>query len=439
MRLELIEDPNQPPVLRPPRVTPGATHPACEEEWERHGEQAAAVANRESNVGAECESPADHERHPRQTDEGATDHRRDEQGGSGWPEGVQPRLHGRWRDGAGLPENDRTSDEYNDETAEDDASGVAGHGEHYGRDTDEVSPIVSSVSGESYAMFRRVRVIAIVVAVLIGSSAPAFADFDQAQIEKARSGTLTPTFQEDLPGHEVRQLNSLELGDPNSRGKGSGSGAMGPGNGSQVDPRLRQRPRRDGARRVDTREYHERERESGGPVSGVLTMFMWGLLAVGAGLLIFWFVSEMAKGDSEAALPIGDDNDAAVKAATAAIIDKPLGDADELAARGEFAEAIHTLLLRTLHELARSAMVRVERSHTSREILARVPLAPDAREALSMLITYVELTHFGDDPAGAADYAKCREQFNRFASAFRAGLAITSRQPQALGGTSLAS
>jgi hypothetical protein len=56
-----------------------------------------------------------------------------------------------------------------------------------------------------------------------------------------------------------------------------------------------------------------------------------------------------------------------------------------------------------------------------------------------VLITYVELTHFGDEPAGANDYARCREQFNRFATAFRAGLAVQA-SPQRLGGaTSLAS
>jgi hypothetical protein len=290
-----------------------------------------------------------------------------------------------------------------------------------------------------------VRVLAIVCAVVFGMSAPAFADIDASKIEKARDSTLTPTFQEDLPGHETRPLGELTLGDPGGRRNGSGSGsgsgsAQAAGPGSQ-DPRLRQRPPREGARRIDTREYQERERarEEAGPVSGLLTMFMWGLLAVGLGLLIFWFVSEFAKSDADVALPVEDDSDAKVKAQTAAIIDRPLGDADDLAARGEFAEAIHTLLLRTLHELARSAMVRVERSHTSREILRRVPLAADAKEALSMLITYVELTHFGDDPANAADYAKCREQFNRFATAFRAGLAIAKDQPQRLmaGGTSL--
>ena len=291
------------------------------------------------------------------------------------------------------------------------------------------------------------RVIAAVVAVVVGIGAPAYAEVAEDKIEKARNGTLTTSYQDDLPGHEMVVLGgsmggggsgSIGGGSGNGSGGGSGMGSAG-GSGSQVDPRLRQRPRREGARRIDTREYQERARsqDDAGPMSSVLTMLMWGLLAVGLGLLVFWFASEMSKSGEDVALPEKDDGDAAVKAATAAIIDKPLGDADELAARGEFAEAIHTLLLRTLHELARSAMVRVERSHTSREILGRVSLAADAREALSVLITYVELTHFGDDPAGAADYAKCREQFNRFANAFRAGLAITSRQPRALGGTSL--
>ena len=272
------------------------------------------------------------------------------------------------------------------------------------------------------------RVIATVVAMLVGMTAPAWAEIDASKIEKARSGTLTTTFQDDLPGYEVVEAGSGSAGDMRA--------------GSQTDPRLRRRPQRDSARRIDTREYEERERASGdGGVSGVMTMFMWGLIAVGIGLMIFWFASEFTKGDPDVALP-AEDADAAVKAATAAIIDKPLGDADELAARGEYVEAIHTLLLRTLQELAKSAAVRVERSHTSREILARVPLAPDARDALGVLITYVELTHFGDEPAGANDYARCREQFNRFATAFKAGLAIAqqSLQPQRLGGgTSLAS
>jgi hypothetical protein len=430
-----------------PRVSARAANTPCEEEGQGDGEQAAGVPDREPDIGTEREATSDDKRHPRQADERAADERRDEQYGSGGTERRQPRAHGGRRDRAGLPEVDSARDEYNAEHNEERAPGVAGH-----RCTianlDEVSSDSFTRPRSKLCHVRGVRVLATVVAMLVGMSAPALAEIDASKIEKARDTTLTPTFQEDLPGYEFRRLGEFTLGDPGSRrgngsGSGSGSGSgVAEGGGSQTDPRMRNRPNREGARRIDTREYQERERarEEAGPVSGLLTMFMWGLIAVGAGLLIFWFVSEMAKGDSDVALPAEDDSDAAVKAATAAIIDKPLGDADDLAARGEYAEAIHTLLLRTLHELARNAAVRVERSHTSREILRRVPLATDAEEALSMLITYVELTHFGDDPANAADYAKCREQFNRFATAFRAGLAIAKDQPQKLmagGGTSL--
>jgi hypothetical protein len=194
---------------------------------------------------------------------------------------------------------------------------------------------------------------------------------------------------------------------------------------------------RESAKRIDTREQRDLEGGRGG-LGSLLQVLMWGVLAVGLGLGLFWFATELAKYDEDAKLP-PDEEAAAIQAATTAIIDKPLGDADELAARGEFAEAIHTLLLRTLHELARSAMVRVERSHTSREILARVPLLADAREALGGLINAVELTHFGDEPASAADYANCREHFNRFAIAFKNGLAVQQRRPAVGGGTAVAS
>ena len=268
---------------------------------------------------------------------------------------------------------------------------------------------------------QRVRGLA-VACVLLGAT-PAFAITD-AEIERARNGALTSDFQEDIPGYQPQDGKTGKTG-----------------NNPWTDPDRREQVRRDDepgrreARRIDTREYNH-EDEDGGALGGLMNILLWGLLAVTFGLVLFWVVSEFAKSTDDAVLPAEEKQDA-IAAATAAIIDKPLGDADELAARGEYAEAIHTLLLRTLHELARSAMVRVERSHTSREILARVPLLADAREALSVLITYVELTHFGDDPANADDYGKCREQFSRFASAFKAGLAIQQRVPQG-GGTAVA-
>jgi hypothetical protein len=292
-------------------------------------------------------------------------------------------------------------------------------------------------------MFAAVRVLTFAVAVVIGIAAPAAAEVSSAQIERARDRALTVDYQDELPGHTWVRVDGSRGG--TGTGTGSGGGTARPdrlGRGSadnahvDRDRRLGRRQTRDRDELRDTRELRRRD-DDDGPMGDLMTVLMWGLLAVALGLAAFWFVSEFAKPASDVALP-GEEQDDRVAAATQAIIAKPLDDADVLASQGQFVEAIHTLLLRTLHELARSAMVRVERSHTSREILARVPLLADAREALSVLITYVELTHFGDEPATAADYTKCREQFNRFAEAFRAGLAVQQRMPVA-GGTALAS
>ena len=155
----------------------------------------------------------------------------------------------------------------------------------------------------------------------------------------------------------------------------------------------------------------------------MMAMVMWGIIIVIVALLVFWIVTELFKKGDEQLAPAPGESQVRMQAAVDAIIDRPLGDADELARRGDYAEAIHTLLLRTLQELVKSAAVRVAPAMTSREILARVPLLADAREALAGLITAVEITHFGDEPANAADYERCRQQFHVFATAFRASSA----------------
>jgi hypothetical protein len=136
-----------------------------------------------------------------------------------------------------------------------------------------------------------------------------------------------------------------------------------------------------------------------------------------------WLASELSKYGGDAELP-ADEPGARAAAIADAVTERPLEDAEELARKGLFAEAIHTLLLRTLQELARSAAVRVAPATTSREILARVPLLADARSALAGLITAVEITHFGDEPANADDYERCRRQFHVFAEAFRQRAAL---------------
>jgi hypothetical protein len=170
--------------------------------------------------------------------------------------------------------------------------------------------------------------------------------------------------------------------------------------------------------RVPARRLQYAEDERGGRFSTVANALMWVLVAIGAGLLIVWAVRELTgEGGRDAALP---EPEAPSPEDNRAVVDQPLNDADELAGAGRFAEAIHTLLLRTLRELAARSRAAMPRSLTSREVLARVELGSEARAALGDLVTAVELTHFGDDEPGPADYDRCREQFHVFAAAWKA-------------------
>lgn len=225
------------------------------------------------------------------------------------------------------------------------------------------------------------------------------------RIEKARGAVLTDDYQKELPGDE---------------GAGSGSGTAG----------TRRPEVRDDRTLIDTRDQ---QRDADGPMSGVFSFLLWGVVIVGAALLAFWIASELVKygGDDASLAEAPPSDDAAVDMA---VIERPLGDAEELANRGEYREAIHALLLRTLQELVRSASVRVAPAMTSREILGRVPLLADARDALAGLITAVEITHFGGDEATVDDYVRCRAQFQKFATAFRAS---STRAHEHGSGTSL--
>lgn len=225
--------------------------------------------------------------------------------------------------------------------------------------------------------------------VLVGVlAAPASAD---DRVERARASVLDDRYQKNLPGHDI---------------------AAGSAGGARASE-----PRRDEVRHPDDERDTRRESiDHDGPMQGLFKFLLWAVVIVTGGILVIWLASEMLRyGGSEAELA---EPTTEATGVDLAVIERPLGDAEALAARGEYGEAIHALLLRTLQELVRSSQVRVPAALTSREILGRVPLADDPREALAGLITAVEVTHFGGDAATQDDYVRCRAQFQRFAKAF---------------------
>jgi len=94
-------------------------------------------------------------------------------------------------------------------------------------------------------------------------------------------------------------------------------------------------------------------------------------------------------------------------------------EADDLAGRGNFAEAMRILLLRSVEELRRYLKVSIAASLTSREILHHVALPPEGRSVLADIINRVEISYFGEHKPGADEYKACRISFDALTDVLR--------------------
>lgn len=94
-------------------------------------------------------------------------------------------------------------------------------------------------------------------------------------------------------------------------------------------------------------------------------------------------------------------------------------EADELARRGLFAEAMHVLLLRSVSEMRRRLDLSIAASLTSREILGRISLPPEGRSGFADIIGRVEVSYFGPYQPGADEYLACRRSFERLTGTLR--------------------
>lgn len=92
----------------------------------------------------------------------------------------------------------------------------------------------------------------------------------------------------------------------------------------------------------------------------------------------------------------------------------PLADADRLAAAGNWAEAIHLLLLHGVEALKRRLGRVVPPALTSRELVRRVALPEPSAAALGAIVAAVERSRFGGRPVGPEDYRACRGHYQAF-------------------------
>lgn len=94
-----------------------------------------------------------------------------------------------------------------------------------------------------------------------------------------------------------------------------------------------------------------------------------------------------------------------------------LEEADALAAKGRFAEAIHHLLLRSIEDIARRRPKLVRPALTSRELAASHGIPSAARELFTAIAGLVERSLFGGREVGRLDWDRARAAYADFALA----------------------
>ena len=92
-----------------------------------------------------------------------------------------------------------------------------------------------------------------------------------------------------------------------------------------------------------------------------------------------------------------------------------LEEADALADKGRFAEAIHHLLLRSIDDIARRRPRLVRPALTSRELSASDGMPAAARQLFAAIAGLVERSLFGGREVGQADWSAARTAYADFA------------------------
>lgn len=146
-------------------------------------------------------------------------------------------------------------------------------------------------------------------------------------------------------------------------------------------------------------------------VGAILRLLLWMAIFVSAALLLYLAAGEFSSARWGAnRLREGGVGENGTDAAgwTAGTVDF-VSESERLAAAGEYAEAVHLLLLGALERLREALDVELGASLTSRELVERLGLAGERRSAFGVLVSTVELSRFGGRRLDARVYAKCQQ------------------------------
>lgn len=158
------------------------------------------------------------------------------------------------------------------------------------------------------------------------------------------------------------------------------------------------------------------------PDAPVLRFLVWALVAVVAVAMLVMIYQRLRHGEWR--LPWRRGEEVAVLPADeeewrpdAAPVRSWLEEADALASKGRFAEAIHHLLLRSVEDIARRRPRLVRPALTSRELAASDAIPSAARDLFASIASLVERSLFGGRDVGKADWDSARGAYADFALA----------------------
>lgn len=92
-----------------------------------------------------------------------------------------------------------------------------------------------------------------------------------------------------------------------------------------------------------------------------------------------------------------------------------LAEIDALAAQGKYAEAVHTLLFRSIQDIDTNRPNVIRRSLTSREIGSLTILTQAARDVFARIASVVERSFFGGQEIGKGDFDNARADYVQLA------------------------
>lgn len=190
---------------------------------------------------------------------------------------------------------------------------------------------------------------------------------------------------------------------------------------SQRDLKLQTQIPRDAARPLPELELDMEPFSLPPALVGAARFLLWGGLAALIGIFIFKLSDGLRNRRRGAGLRTEGEGGTEAPALAAARLDQAHWEAGELARNGQFAQAMHLLLLQSLAEMRRRLDISLAASLTSREIVARAPLGAGTRAALADLVGRVEFSYFGEYAAGEAEYRACRRSFEVFSRNLKAG------------------